>query len=285
MKLSGSTQLVIFTDLDGTLLDDKYSFAAALPALRLIKNRKIPLVICSSKTRTEIEYYRKKFQNKDPFVSENGGGIFIPKGYFGHTVYRTDLSLETGDDYTVLRLGAQYPELRRTILDLQATGLGVRGFGDMTPDEIVSLTGLRREEAAMSKEREFDEPFVLERSNDELRVFQEIEARGFRLTKGRFYHILGNSDKGKAVSILSGLYRSQYDAIVTVGIGDSPNDIPMLEAVDIPVLVQKADGTYDPGIDRPEIAKARGIGPKGWNAFVLYQMKAAGYLLPPGRHA
>ena len=76
-------QKIIFTDLDGTLLDhNTYSFKKAFPALRIIKKKKIPLIICTSKTKGEIEHYRKKLKNNHPFVSENGGAIFIPKDYF-----------------------------------------------------------------------------------------------------------------------------------------------------------------------------------------------------------
>jgi len=70
-------KIIVFTDLDGTLLHPKtYSFDAAMPALKLIKEKDIPLILCSSKTRAEIEVYRKKLDNQHPFVSENGGGIF-----------------------------------------------------------------------------------------------------------------------------------------------------------------------------------------------------------------
>ncbi len=80
-------KLIIFTDLDGTLLDySTYSFEAAIPALQLLKEKNIPLIICSSKTGKEIEHYRKKLGNTHPFISENGGGIFIPKGYFDFRV-------------------------------------------------------------------------------------------------------------------------------------------------------------------------------------------------------
>jgi len=77
-----NNNILVFTDLDGTLLDsDTYSYKSALPALKLIKNKKIPLIFCSSKTKSEIEMYRKRIGNDDPFISENGGGIFIPKDY------------------------------------------------------------------------------------------------------------------------------------------------------------------------------------------------------------
>lgn len=75
--------LIIFTDLDGTLLHPMtYSFEEAMPALKLCRERGIPLILCSSKTRAEIEVYRQRLKNEHPFIPENGGGIFIPKRIF-----------------------------------------------------------------------------------------------------------------------------------------------------------------------------------------------------------
>src|SRR5512135_2792694 len=76
-------KIVIFTDLDGTLLDEvNYSWSEAQPALNLIKSGATPLILCSSKTRAELEAYRVQLDNHHPFIAENGGGIFIPRGYF-----------------------------------------------------------------------------------------------------------------------------------------------------------------------------------------------------------
>ena len=50
-------KFVIYTDLDGTLLDHvTYTFHPALDALELIEKKKIPLIISTSKTRPEIEF-------------------------------------------------------------------------------------------------------------------------------------------------------------------------------------------------------------------------------------
>ena len=74
------TRILIYTDLDGTLLDHHtYSFQKALPALAEIKKRSVPLILCSSKTKGEIEEYQKKLKVRHPFISENGGAIFIPR--------------------------------------------------------------------------------------------------------------------------------------------------------------------------------------------------------------
>jgi len=143
----------------------------------------------------------------------------------------------------------------------------VIGFGDMNVDEVCQDTGLDRECAALAKQRDYDEAFRIKSPapKDEL-LEQEIRKRGFNYTKGgRYHHIMGNNDKGKAVHILTDLYRKKWPDVKTIGLGDSLNDLPMLMAVDIGILVQKPGGDYDPSITSPNIKRGMGIGPKGWN--------------------
>ncbi len=261
-------RFVVFTDLDGTLLDhENYSFAPAIPALRLIREMDIPLVICSSKTRGEIERYREQLENRDPFIVENGGGIFIPSGYFESPVLASSgPSVAVEGVYEIVRLGASYQALRRAVCELRDEGFRITGFGDMTAADVAAVSGLAEENAALAKEREFDEPFLFEGdAAGERELEGAIRAKGFDLTRGRFFHILGESDKGKAVTILAGLYRQQYGEISTVALGDSPNDIPMLERVDYPILVKKPGGSHDPRIEVAGLIRAEGIGPAGWN--------------------
>jgi mannosyl-3-phosphoglycerate phosphatase family protein len=270
-------QIVIFTDLDGTLLDAKtYSFAEAKAALRLIEKRNIPLVICSSKTRVEIEHYRFLLGNTDPFVSENGGGIFIPKEYAALAGCIEKARAEELESYLLIRLGSPYKELRHGLRALQEQGFPVRGFGDMTVEEVSQITGLPLHDASMAMQREFDEPFIFGDSEDRLdALFLSILELGFHVTQGAFFHLLGNSDKGRAVSVLANFYAAVFPGLSTIGIGDSPNDIPMLKNVDIPVVVRKPDGDYDSRVDVPRLVGARGIGPKGWNEAVRILIQTA----------
>jgi mannosyl-3-phosphoglycerate phosphatase len=55
----------------------------------------------------------------------------------------------------------------------------------------------------------------------------------------------------------------------SIGIGDSQNDLPILEAVDFPVLVQKPGGEYDSAVHVPHLFLAPGVGPAGWRAAVV----------------
>jgi len=223
---------IIFSDLDGTLLDAKdYSFAAAAPALRLIRARGIPLVLCSSKTRAEIEALRRRLDNAHPFIAENGGGIFVPRGYFAE-----EFEADAFGDYRLIRLGMSYGEIRKRFVRLrERLGARMRGFADMTDDEVAALTGLSRDEARLARQRDFDEAFVFDGAPDES-FLKAIEADGLHWTQGQFFHIMGDHDKGRAVKMLASLYRQQYGALTSIGLGDSLNDLPLLQAVDRAVL-------------------------------------------------
>jgi len=256
---------VIFTDLDGTLLDDEsYSCQEALPALSLVSSRNIPLIFCSSKTRAELEEYRSHLDNAHPFIAENGGGIFIPRGYF-----TVPVEAEAADDYQLIRLGTPYAEIRKQFVRLrEKLHAKVRGFADMSVAEVAALTGLAEHEAALARQRDFDEAFVFEGPTDES-FLRAIEASGLHWTQGRIFHVMGNHDKGRAVGKLISLYKKQFGSIASMALGDSLNDLPMLMAVDHPVLVRHNDGSFDTRIAVPDLLQTQLPGPVGWNEAVL----------------
>jgi mannosyl-3-phosphoglycerate phosphatase len=270
-----SCKVIFFTDLDGSLLDSGYSFREALPALKVISKMQIPLILCSSKTREEIEHIRKKLSNNHPFVTENGGGIFIPQNYFKYAIRDTRYKINDFGGYHIIKLGTSYPDLRKALLDLRLEGFDVTGFGDMSLKQIVKLTGLKTSDARMAKHRDLDEPFVFKGSSASLsKLKKSILSKGLRFTRGVFFHLTGDNDKGRAVDILKNLYMKQNGRIISAAFGDSQNDAEMLERVDHPVVVKKADGTYDPDLIRRlknhgELSKTHEIGPAGWNKAVL----------------
>lgn len=261
---------VIFTDLDGTLLDRKtYDFEPAKPALDLIRMKGIRLILASSKTREEIELYRAKLENIHPFISENGGAVFVPKGYFSFP-FHYDREL---DKYLVLELGVFYPVILEVLKSVKKeTGIPIKGFSDMTEEELISLTGLSVEEARYAKRRGYDEAFIIEGGEKEVeRVKKKIEEKGMNYVwGGRFHHILGKNDKGKAVQILKELCENELFSISTIGIGDSLNDLPMLRAVDQPIFLR---GAGDHSLTFPSeihnLTVVEGTGPQAWKEAIL----------------
>jgi mannosyl-3-phosphoglycerate phosphatase len=262
-------RILVFTDLDGTLLDHTtYSYRAALPAIKMLRGRKIPLIICTSKTRAEVEVVRRRLQNTDPFIVENGGAVFVPEGYFPDEV------LAAGKDapYRVIEIGTPYELLLEAFSGIKDRLPGkARGFADLSVEEIAKLTGLSHTEAALAKKREYDEPFLVEDPSLLPAIEREAAASGLKITRGgRFFHLTGDNDKGKAVRCLQAFYARTAGGILrSVGLGDSLNDLPLLEAVDFPVLVQKPNGQYDASVRLPNLIFAPGVGPAGWRAAVV----------------
>jgi mannosyl-3-phosphoglycerate phosphatase len=263
-------QILIFSDLDGTLLDHfSCSFDAAHEALQKINSVKIPLIICSSKTRVEVERWRNNLNNQSPFITENGGGIFFPlngKAPAGEFVIEKD-------GYKIVALGMPYPELLVGFKKLKNLfGKKIKGFSEMKGSEISQLTGLSLTDAELARQREYTEPFIFDGDDEALRRLQkEVKILKLNLTRGdRFFHLLGKNDKGKAVRIVTGIYKKRFPQLRTIGIGDSYNDLPMLKMVDIPILVQKPGGIFDENIkDFPHLIRTPGIGPEGWNTALL----------------
>lgn len=260
--------LVIITDLDGSLLDQQsYSYQASLPAIRKVQALKIPLVLCSSKTRSESEALWKELRLHDPFIVENGGAVYFRRDYFPFSVENT--ALEGGLQKLVL--GESVEVLRAALFNgARQLRVHVRCFGDMTLEEISDLTGLPRDWARAAAEREYDEPFIVERGNSE-RLFTALRTKGYKITQGdRFFHLTGGSDKGKAASALLQLYRRSHPSIVSAGLGNSPNDLPFLLQVNHPILIRNPDGSWDSTVlqNVSRLRRTFKIGPEGWTEAV-----------------
>jgi len=231
-----STKTVIFTDLDGTLLDEKYDYQDIKPIIDKLLVLNASIVFCSSKTKAEIEFYRKEMRINDPFISENGSAIFIPKGYFSVNYMYTKQTSR----YNIVELGIAYSMIRKKMGSLKARFAGkIIGFGDMTHEEIAKDSGLPLNLTKLARRREYSEPFRIV-EGDEKEIFLLIREQRLSYTKGgRYFHLIGNSNKGKAVAILKDLYSETFSKLITFGIGNSPNDLSMLKVTDMPILMRE----------------------------------------------
>jgi mannosyl-3-phosphoglycerate phosphatase len=251
---------LIFTDLDGTLLDhNNYTFDEALPALDRINQYQIPLILNSSKTQSEIISIRQDLQNNHPFVVENGAAVLIPG----------DIFTEYTDPVTEVLLGASRTDILQFIHQLRdQRGYTFKGFADFTLEEIMAETGLSKQQAEQAKDRSGSEPIKWLDSGKNLLLFKKIvEQQNLKLLRGgRFLHVMGQTDKAQAMSFLVELYRKQYHHdFTTIALGDSQNDQLMLEKADIA-------GVIRPGYGEPLklkqtsniVLKSTLPEPKGW---------------------
>jgi mannosyl-3-phosphoglycerate phosphatase len=225
------------------------------------------VVLCSSKTKAEVEVHRARLGLPDPFVVENGGAILIPEGYF--PVPRA--FFRPAGVYGMIELGVPYARLTQALHEIRrVTGFDLYGFAEMRPEEVARRTGLDLEAARRAKARGYDEPFVAELNGQQIqRLTVEVRRRELTLTRGgRFYHLTGKNTKGLAVGLLTLLYRSHAPDLLTVGLGDGANDLSMLERVDIPVVMPRDRGLVDTALMGRPWRVAPAPGPAGWAAAI-----------------
>lgn len=261
------TCTIVYTDLDGTLLDhDTYRFDPAKDMLAQLKQQGVPVILCSSKTRAEIEVLRTEMALEEPFICENGGAVFIPGGT---PDFEPPPGLKKKDRFSVKELGTPYDILTEAFQRTKAAGaFDMVGFCEMTTAEIARLTGLSVEAARLAARREYSEPFICRETEEGRRRLEAMFRRqGLQVTQGgRFFHLTGNNDKGRAVAYLNRVYAQGASGgeVVTIGLGDSANDFPMLREVDKPVIIRKKTGQWEPFDYRGEVYFSRESGPKGW---------------------
>ncbi len=263
LKAAHRRRQVVFTDLDGTLLErETYSWEAARSAIEQLGKRGVPWIVVTSKTRGEVEWWRKRMGNSHPFVVENGAAAFVPSGYFPFPVP----TAKQRDNYEVLEWGTGYGELVSALQTAsRRSRCRVRGFHEMGAAEVSCSCNLPLEQAALAKRREYDEPFRVLDLSRATQLLEAIENRGLRWTRGgRFYHITGANDKAVAVTALQRLYERAYGPVETIGLGDAANDTAFLNVVDVPVLIRSRGSHYLKAVV-PRGIITKQSGPAGWN--------------------
>lgn len=256
-------RLVIFTDLDGTLLDHHtYSAEPARPVWEAALEAGVPVIFNTSKTRVEVEQLQERLGIHQPFIVENGAAVWFPPD----TGLPLPPDARPHGSYYCKALSVPRVDILEQLYALRER-YAFRGLSEMGLAELMERTGLERRQAQLASQREFSEPLVWQDSEGALeQCAAELAGHNLRLVRGgRFHHVLGASDKGQAMSWLLAVYQNAFEgAITSVALGDSENDVDMLSASDIPVLVRSP--VHAPPVipDRPDVCITSSCGPEGW---------------------
>lgn len=264
---------LVVTDLDGSLLDHhSYDFSPATPWLAQLKKMRVPVIPVTSKTRAELLPLREALGlTGTPFIAENGAVIGLPPGWCHARLDRPG----SGRDGVVIKYPGVDVGFIRARLKVWRERLNIRftRIDELSVGEVMELTGLDEVRAQDARQREGSEPIIWQDSEAALATFRDsLEGDGLQLTQGgRFWHVMGRSaDKGSAVEWLV----KRFTALrgrppLSLGLGDGPNDITMLEAVDQAVVIR---GCHDLAVEprNASLYRTEATGPTGWAEGVAY---------------
>jgi mannosyl-3-phosphoglycerate phosphatase len=240
------TPAIVFAGIDNVPLGIDAGHRRLPALLERLASERIMLVFCSFRARAEIEGFRQSVGVFHPFVCENGSAVFTPRHYFGTELM--DARQVAG--YDTLEFGLPYDHvveiIRSTARQLRVE---VRGFADMSIEQVAAETGLSLLDARLAKLREYGEPFRLVRPDAmaERRVIRFLESYGLACERhGGFHHAASAAGPAAAVAVLATLYRTVFGRIVTAAAGEAAT-ASIMARVDVALDTAAASGRRGPG--------------------------------------
>ncbi len=253
--MSNYSKYWIVTDLDGTLMDENYDISPAKKTLNLLSELNIPVIPCTSKTASEVRYFRKQNGLFDPFIVENGAAVYG---------FNEDNSSEWE-----LILGMCYEDLRIILKNIsKKINYELIPLNDLNEHQIFELTGLSDQSINRALDRQWSVPFL----NPPDEIFEKVKLvckkYNVHVFKGnRMSHLLSSqSHKGEAVNKLK-VHLNNKDVKI-IALGDSQNDLPLLEYADISIVVPGKNGPNKylrNGIDKGKFRLANAPHGQGWS--------------------
>ena len=226
-----NSSIWVVTDVDGTLMDHSYDLTPAKETIKTLKELSVPVILCTSKTASEVKVIRKELQLTDPYIVENGAAIH---------------GLSFKNKKCEIILGKKY-EVLEEILNFISKDISYNliPLNNLSDQEATKLTGLKGNSLNLMRDRHWSMPFL--NPPDYLEEKIRICCKRFKVVilKGnRMSHLLSiNSDKGKAINELKKYSNNTNTKII--GLGDSPNDFPLLINSDFKIVI--------PGINGPNL--------------------------------
>ena len=223
--------LWVVTDVDGTLMDHSYDLTPAKETIEILQKLSIPVILCTSKTASEVKVIREQLNLTDPYIVENGAAIY------GESLDKVNGEIILGKKYEFLEeiLNFISKEIDYDLIPLN----------NLTDQEATTLTGLKGNSLNLMRDRHWSMPFLNPPSFLEEKINLCSKKYKVEVLKGnRMSHLLSiNSNKGKAINTLKKY--SNIQNIQIIGLGDSPNDLPLLLNSDIRIVI--------PGIEGPNL--------------------------------
>ena len=223
-----NSSLWVVSDVDGTLMDHSYDLTPAKETIQLLQELSIPVILCTSKTAAEVKVIRKELNLTDPYIVENGAAI-----------YGESLKKVNGE----IILGEKYVKLEKILKSISnEINYDLVPLNNISDKEATYLTGLKGNSLNLMRDRHWSMPFLNPPESKEEEINICCRRFNVEIFRGnRMSHMLSiNSNKGKAIIALKKY--SNKSNIKIIGLGDSPNDLPLLLNSDYKIVIPSPAG-------------------------------------------
>ena len=225
------SNILLFTDLDGTLLNKKtFEFKAALKLIKNCISKGINIIPNSSKTDLELDEICENLEIPKVYISENGSCIYGLN--FLSENLNEKVCLSRNKDIIFKNFTDNINvKLQKKCLILE----------NETLQNQIDVLGLPKNKIFKAMNRKFSTPFIfLGDKEEEVELKKHVNKFGLNIQFGGRVLSLGDKvSKGNAMtrfmSLLSNETKKNY---VSICVGDNENDFDMLDKCDYPCLVK-----------------------------------------------
>ncbi len=255
--------IIVFSDIDGTLLARKsHTFAPVMDYITSLRQT-ATIILATSKTIRETQLICDELGLDTPCIAENGGIVSIPHSWERYVKQSAAVWVPHATGWYTHN-GIPHA----TLIDFLSSPLykgNVRLFSQMSDDDLDTLTGLRGDRLSAARERYASEPFLCDDQTTMHKILHDARMNDLTIQRGGiFYHCMHkNQNKSEGVTqILQMIRASASENIHTIALGDAPNDFAMMKMVEYPVLIPHQGHPY--AIDIPNVRFAPFTAPTGW---------------------
>ncbi len=265
LRADDTSMPLIFTDLDGTLLDhNDYHCDEIKPFLTELTSAGITVVFNTSKTFAEVNALQKSLGHNQPFIIENGAAVYIPKFYFD----LKPIGCDELDEHWRYALSPSSKQLQHELqTHAHEFSAYYRLFSQLSVQEVSQITGLSVEQSELARIREYSDPLFWQGTEQQLLDFLEaIKPLGYEvLIGGRFIHLNRGTNKGIAQNWLLNQFKQHYRySFTTIALGDSQNDMAMLDEADIAILINNPASKAKAKLAQKPWLLSEHPAPQGW---------------------
>ena len=227
--MTKKSTIVIFTDLDGSLLHrDTFTFDPIKNYIKSLINDGIIIIPNSSKTEKEIEKFNEELGVKLPYISENGSSI-------------QGLNIINANFPDKIVLSREKEELIKIFKDKVPEQLKNKcvQISEISKKEQEKIFGQKDDNLKNALNRKYTSPFLFKGDkNEQNKLSKILSSNSLTLQEGgRVINLCDDINKVKSMNKVMKILKKTEDKIKSIAVGDNYNDLDMLRNSDVPCLV------------------------------------------------